>query len=242
MRHHQIFYAPPRGNLDSQVALLLGLHAGDGWSSQEWGLAISKNDVVMTRDILQLVRDVLGVEPFVSIKGDRSISIRSGQSQVIKFFLGYGFPTGKKARIVSVPLAILGSTDLEITRSFLRGLFSADGCFSYSGPYGSCALTVSSRALRDGFVSLALRLGFVFHCYSYFHRHGRNKVPLNVAAIGRRVEVTRWMEQIGSMSDGHLRRFLEWKNLIKKRRNAFGLKVEVMRRCGGNEAWSITQD
>ena len=223
MRHRPIVYGPPRNRLDAEVALLLGLHAGDGWASQEWGLAINKNDEDLIRAAIQLARNVLGVEPFVSQKGDRSVSIRSGQPQVVKFFVTYGFPTGKKARTVSVPKAILNSANPEIATSFLKGLFSADGCFSHSGPAASCVLSVSSAALRDGFVALAEKLGFAFHCYTYVHRTGKNRVPLNVATIGKRDEVFRWMESVGSLSDGHIVRFRAWKTLVRTRRNAFGL-------------------
>jgi LAGLIDADG-like domain len=214
MRHHPIFYHAPLATLDRGTAELLGLHTGDGWLSKEWGLAINRNDTVMIDRVLQLVREVLGVEPFVSKKRDQSISIRSGQPQVLQFFKGYGFPSGKKARIVTVPRAILESNDLGVVMAFLRGLFSADGCFSHQGRSGYCALSVSSLELRDGFVSLASKVGFDFRKYSYSHSKGKNKVPLRIARIGRRLDVIRWMTEVGSICDAHNRRFLVWRGLI----------------------------
>ncbi|HEV2226325.1 MAG TPA: LAGLIDADG family homing endonuclease, partial [Nitrososphaerales archaeon] len=214
MRHHPIFYHAPLDTLDCQAAELLGLHAGDGWLSKEWGLAINRNDTAMVGRAVQLVREVLGVEPFISKKPDQSISVRSGQPQVLQFFKGYGFPSGKKARIVTVPRAILESSDLEVVRAFLKGLFSADGCFSHRGRNGSCTLSVSSLGLRDGFALLASKVGFEFRKYSYPHSKGKNKVPLRIAHIGRRADVMRWMTEVGSICDARDRRFLEWRGLI----------------------------
>ena len=223
MRRHPIFYHPPRNYLDSEVGLLLGLHAGDGWVSDEWGLAICRNDTAMIHEIVILARGVLGIEPFVSQKSDWSVSIRSGQPQVKAFFMGYGFPKGKKARIVSVPQAMLGTNDI-VVKSFLRGLFSADGCFSYRGRQAKCELSVSSVALRDGFVGLAARLGFDFHAYSYNHKGGHNKVPLNVACLSRKAEVLRWMVEVGSLKDSHKVKFSEWQRLVGQSKPFLTLK------------------
>ena len=219
MRHHPIFYHAPLATLDCEAAELLGLHTGDGWLSKEWGLAINRNDTVMIDRVLKLVRKVLGVEPFVSKKQDQSISVRSGQPQVLQFFKGYGFPSGKKARIVTVPRLILESNDLRVVRAFLRGLFSADGCFSHRRRTGSCTLSVSSLELRDGFVLLASKVGFDFRKYSYSHSKGKNKVPLRIARIGKRADVMRWMTEVGSICDTHNRRFSEWRGLIPETRN-----------------------
>ena len=194
--------------------MLLGLHAGDGWVSDEWGLALARNDRTMLREVVSLCRNVLGVEPFISQKVDYSVSIRSGQPQVKAFFIHYGFPRGKKARIVRVPRAILETEDIGVVRSFLKGLFSADGCFSHRRRQASCVLSVSSLDLRDGFINLSAKIGFNFHAYSYTHTYGHNKVPLNLAYLGRKSEVFRWMTEVGSMKDSHIAKFHEWEKLL----------------------------
>ena len=210
MRHHPIFFHSPRTSLDTDVAELLGLHAGDGWCSDEWGIALNRTDVTMRYRVVELARDVLGVEPFITLR-DNTTYVRCGQPQVRSFFMDYGFPTGKKSRTVTVPPAIMNSVDGEILKAFLRGHFSADGCFSHRDTQASCRLSVASYDLREGFVILASRIGFEFHRYSSVHRSGKNKVPLNIAAISKRDEVLRWMEMVGSMCDSHLRRFSDWK-------------------------------
>ncbi|MGA2663837.1 MAG: LAGLIDADG family homing endonuclease [Nitrososphaerales archaeon] len=212
MRHHAVTYHAPESRLTPSVALILGLHAGDGWvSGHEWGLRFTRRDVGMVESASALIRDVLGVKPVVSLPGDRSVMLRSMRPQVAGFFLSYGFPRGRKSHVAAVPQAILESKDREILTSFLKGVFSSDGCFSHSRRRASCMLSVSSTALRDGFVELAAACGFDFHKYSYVHKGGHNKVPLQVASISKRNEVERWMEQIGSMSDAHTIRYAEWR-------------------------------
>jgi hypothetical protein len=70
------------------------------------------------------------------------------------------------------------------------------------------------RCTRDGFAELALRLGYQFKTYTYIHKKGRNKLPLQVALIGRRDMVHRWMEEIGSISDTHLKRCKKWVRIL----------------------------
>jgi hypothetical protein len=215
-RHKPVTYHPPESTLTPDVALLLGLHAGDGWvTNHEWGLRFAIVDVRLVNSTKGMIRNVLGVEPVVSLPGDRSVMLRSGQPQVLDFFLSYGFPRGKKARTVTVPQRIRVAESKDLIRSFLRGLFSADGSFSYRGRSASCTLAISSLGLRDGFVELAKDCGFAFHRYTSLHKGGHNKVPLQIASISKRDEVKRWMEQIGSMSDAHRRRYAEWRrNLV----------------------------
>ncbi|MEM3378369.1 MAG: hypothetical protein QW674_05425 [Candidatus Bathyarchaeia archaeon] len=88
--------------------------------------------------MIKLVRNILGVEPIKPVKcpSGKAVMIRSGQSQVIAFFKFYGFPQGRKAGIVSIPKQILESTDVNILKAFLRGLFSTDGCFSFQANCG----------------------------------------------------------------------------------------------------------
>ena len=68
-----------------------------------------------------------------------------------------------KAGRVRIPKQVLGSDDRAIARAFLRGLFSADGCFGFQNSRGSrVEIQVKSQRLRDDFVYPAGRLGFSF--------------------------------------------------------------------------------
>lgn len=218
MPYQRIIYHDPLKELNVDVALLLGLHAGDGWLSDKWGIACGQDDKSMFLRIMGLVRNVLGVESIKPIKcsAGKAIMIRSGQPQALAFFRGYGFPQGRKAETVGVPKQILESNDENVIGAFLRGLFSTDGCFSYQVNRGPrVEIQVKSERLRNEFVSLAGRLGFSFRVYSYLPPDGKNKAPLQVAYTTQRKQVVRWMEEIGSIKDAHLKRYKDWKMLIE---------------------------
>ena len=214
MRHSHPIFSMPVGELTKEVALLLGLHAGDGWISEAWGIVVNSTDTEMAKTVFSLAQNVLGLEPYTS-KTKSTVSIKSGKRQARDFFLRYGFTKGHKAGTVAVPLKVLESNDPDIAKWFLRGLFSADGCFAFRKRSARCVLQVSSRALRDGFVELASRNDFDFRKYEYIKTTGLNKLPIHIAYMGRRESVCRWMRQVGSISDAHLRRFSDWKALVR---------------------------
>jgi hypothetical protein len=222
MRHVHQTYADPRRVLDYDSAVLLGLHAGDGWISGTWGICLHASDFNMRAEVIRLIRDVLGVEPGVDRERDHAIIIRSAKKQVIKFFTRYGFPEGRKSSKVRVPRAVFDG-GIEVKRGFLRGLFSSDGCFYREGQRGECRLEVVSRALRDGFVTIASVLGYQFRKYSYMHHGGHNKLPLHLAYLGKQDQVLRWMREIGSICDAHIRRFDGLVDALERRHrgNAF---------------------
>jgi hypothetical protein len=107
MRHKPVTYCNPRKLLDEEVALLLGLHVGDGWLSCEWGISREKNERLMVHRIIGLVREVLGVKPTVGEYKKNEAMIRSGQRQVLEFFRDYGLPRGRKTGRVRVPKRFL---------------------------------------------------------------------------------------------------------------------------------------
>lgn len=212
MRHVHEIYHEPMMELNHDSALLLGLHAGDGFLSQAWGIAVGGRDKMMGQRIIALARSVLGIEPGVSFRSDGYFVIRSAKRQVFDFFEHYGFVRGRKATTVGIPPLVAASGDIGVIIGFLKGAFSADGCFSFRGRGGQCRFVVSSVRFRDGFVELASKIGFNFFSYSYPHRTGHNKLPLNTAYIGSHSEVTRWMETVGSISDTHLDRYHYWRS------------------------------
>lgn len=216
MHYGRIIYHPPLKELNEDVSLLLGLHAGDGWLSDKWGISCGQDDKEMLVRIIELVRNILGVEPNRPIKcpSGKAFMIRSGQAQALEFFRNYGFPQGRKAGTVSISKQILESKDEGIYRAFLCGLFSTDGCFSFQVNRGPrVEIQVKSENLRDGFVDLADRIGFKFRVYSYLPPNGKNKSPLQVAYTTRSQQVIHWMEEVGSIKDAHNIRYKKWKML-----------------------------
>lgn len=215
-----VVYHQPRKELDEDVALLLGLHVGDGWLSDKWGITIEKKDKCMLLRVTQLVRDILGVEPIKPCKcaaSGRAVMIRSGQLQALDFFRNYGLPQGRKAGKVRIPQQILESKNDVTIKAFLRGLFSTDGCFSFQiERTPRVEIQVKSEKLRDDFLDLVGRLGFSFRSYAYLPPRGKNKAPLQVAYTTQTKQVVRWMEEIGSIKDSHVEQYRYWKRINKK--------------------------
>jgi hypothetical protein len=79
MRHRHEVYHNPESRLNGRVALLLGLHAGDGHLSDSWGLSISQKDMKMKESVVSLARTVLGVEPYFEAGRDHYVVVRSGK-------------------------------------------------------------------------------------------------------------------------------------------------------------------
>jgi len=214
-----VIYHPPKKELDEEVALLLGLHVGDGWLSDKWGIACEKKDKSMILRVTQLVRDVLGVEPIKPCEcaAGKAIMIRSGQPQVLDFFRNYDLPQGRKAGKVRIPQRILESYNQAVSKAFLRGLFSTDGCFSFQINRGPrVEIQVKSEKLRDDFIHLTGQLGFTFRSYTYLPPRGKNKAPLQVAYTTQTKQVVRWMEEIGSIKNSHVQQYQYWKRINKK--------------------------
>jgi hypothetical protein len=214
MRHSHPIFSNATLQLTSEVGLLLGLHAGDGWISDRWGISLHSTDINMISHVFNLAQRVLGVEPSITTTGS-TVSIRSGKSQVWRFFLHFGFAPGPKAGSVNIPRQILSCNSKEVVVAFLRGLFSADGCFSHVKRSARCVLQVSSKSLRDGFVILAAQIGYFFRSYNYIKKKtGHNKLPIYIAYLGKRESVDAWMRQVGSICDAHLNRHLRWRKLL----------------------------
>jgi hypothetical protein len=68
MPYGRIIYHPPLKELNEDVALLLGLHAGDGWLSDKWAISCGQNDKEMPLRIIELARNILGTETKRPIK------------------------------------------------------------------------------------------------------------------------------------------------------------------------------
>jgi hypothetical protein len=212
-----ITYFQPKEFLDETVAVLLGLHAGDGYiSCGTWGLRCNIQDKNMAQRILQLIRDVLGVEPNVGI-WNNAFEIRSGQRQVVEFFKNYGFINGKKAYSVQIPSQIISSDNPEIVKGFLRGIFSSDGSFSFQkrDHRPRIDLTIRSKFLRDQFIELANRMQFSFNECDPIRNEGgftdNSNGKFFNANLTSEGAVIKWMRTVGTICDTHIKKYNSWK-------------------------------
>ena len=99
-------------------------------------------------------------------------------------------------------------------------MFSTDGCFSFQIDRGPrVEILAKSEKLRDDFIHLISRLGFSFRFYTYLPLGGKNKAPLQVAYTTRTKQVVRWMEEIGSIKDSHIKQYQLWKKIIETKKS-----------------------
>lgn len=207
-----IKYHKPLIRMNEGAAELLGLHAGDGsLSLNEWSISTNINDKKLINRIIFLVRKMVGIEPRVGYRlSFNKVDIRSGQHQTLNYFARY-FPSGKKSYIVELPKEIMNSDKLYVIKGVLRGLISSDGCFYFRKRWLSPRLEfrVKSEKLRDQFIELSNRLNFKFNKSNPKDKNG----IIYTAYIERINTVLRWMKEIGSGSEIHMKRFDLWMQL-----------------------------
>jgi hypothetical protein len=85
MRRSLPIYHAPNMELNYDSAMLLGLHAGDGYLSDAWGPAVCNKDKMMGERIITLVRDVLGVEPGIDYRKGQLLHRKVGQTASLRF-------------------------------------------------------------------------------------------------------------------------------------------------------------
>jgi len=202
----------PVNKLDAKCAELLAMHAGDGCLdvTGRWSFSSNKNDQTLVNHVANLIKDVIGVVPNINVNTNR-IEIRSGHRQVFNYFSKF-FPIGNKTFNVNLPHEIMTSKDLDIKHCALKGLFSTDGSFSFKknkGLFPRIEFRVKSKKLRDQFVTLAKDFNFKFN----FNTQSERKGIIYTAYIEKINEVIRWMNEISSVCDTHIKNYNHWYKL-----------------------------
>lgn len=204
-----VSYHEPLHELTKGFAEILAIHAGDGSLDKQgiWGIYCFVKDINLSKRIIKLARDVIGIEPDVDYDRRSVIQIRSGQKQAFDFISKY-FPIGKKSYIVELPKILISSEKPHIIKSILRGLMSTDGSFSFKkdGLTPRVEFRVMSIKLRDQFAYLAKKLGFRF-CIS--SPKSRDRV-IHTAYSEKIATVLKWYKEIGFTCDSHSKRFDLW--------------------------------
>jgi len=127
--------------LTTDIAEILGMHAGDGY------LRAVKPEFEMSGGFEEREYYDSHVIPFfekilnkkingrwMRTKGTYGFSVCN--QKLAAFLLEYGFPSGKKSRIVVIPQQVMGSSE-DIKLAFLRGYFDTDGCLTFGKKYSS---------------------------------------------------------------------------------------------------------
>lgn len=122
--------------MDSKAAELIGMHVGDGTlylsgKTLVWEMRGSIYEKEYYEYVSALIENLLGIKLFPKYRGINSYGIQTTKKVVTSFFLENGFNPGKKVYTVRIPDYIKNSIDIEVKRSFIRGLFDTDGCIYF---------------------------------------------------------------------------------------------------------------
>lgn len=123
--------------LTSQLAEFLGVYVGDGCMSVKSNgkpimeIAGSMEEAGWISHVADLLWKVFGKRMAPRPHSD-VYSIQTSENGICRFLKEQaGFPVGKKSLTVRVPKIVIGTPNLEIYSSFLRGYFDADGCLNF---------------------------------------------------------------------------------------------------------------
>ena len=213
-----------------KIAELCGAVIGDGWiQSNERSFFIAGDptedkeyyDGYLKDLISELLTPVVPREfPYWQVYG---ISIH--KKEIIQKLLSYDIPKGKKVKIARVPEWIKKS-DKKIIRSFIRGLFDADGCIfcqkdytKYANEFNSkyhtkMRLRISgiSQTLIEEIYELCKLLDF--RCSKRMIKRKvnvkRNNSDVHILEINEINGIHRWFKEIIPSNSKHTSKYLVW--------------------------------
>lgn len=205
----EILYPPESISL----AEFFGVIFGDGGINSSWQLVISLNsesDFVYSRYISQLLRDLFNLEPTISKRLGKELSIVCSSVNLVDFLVGMGAVKGNKIRQqFGIPDWILGNKDYE--KAFVKGLVDTDGCLfinhhKVSGRIykniGFCFTSFSNPLLRN--VGEILRSSGLKPHIAY-HK-GRIHLYSYKAVI-------EYLNIFGTSNPRIMNKYLEWKDI-----------------------------
>ena len=235
------------------IAELCGAITGDGWiQSNERGMFLA-GDPTEDKDYydfnIQRLFDKLSIIttpkhfPYWKVYG---FSIYSGE--VIKRFLGFGLPKGRKAHSAEIPPWILKSSD-KIKMAFIRGLFDADGCVWCQKDYTKYAKDFDANyhtKIRIRFTSISYQLqnqlqnqlslvGFKGKLRTLRNRATklRNNKDIHIVEINRLGDIKKFFNTLKPSNEKHNTKYLIWKEFgfcppkttIKQRKDILKKKI-----------------
>lgn len=207
-----------KSKITPEIAELLGAHVGDGtlyktkWSVV-WELrgALSEKDYYVT-NICPLIKKIFGFEIKSKFRNDGCKGVwgvQTSKKNIIQLFLEYGFVPGTKTYGVSVPKFIFDS-EIEIKRSFVRGLFDTDGCLRFDKinsnrdyTYPRIEFCFASLKLRDSLKKLLDDLEFKPFIWN------NTSKSFSLCLAGKN-KLKRWINEIKPKNPKHLNKYCVW--------------------------------
>jgi len=148
--------------MTDELAEFLGYYMGDGYVHERVGVkyVVDSSEEELEEYLIELSEDVFGVTPTVEDKGSRKVYAVGGR-HLPRIFDDNGWTkdsgnTGEGSASAFIPEEVLSSSE-SVVRSFLSGLFEADGCASTK-----VELSTVSETLASQVQTALLGLGCVF--------------------------------------------------------------------------------
>tara|TARA_Y100000310_G_scaffold299767_1_gene334881 strand:+ start:546 stop:1280 length:735 start_codon:yes stop_codon:yes gene_type:complete len=221
--------------INPEIAEILGAFIGDGWIESRGNAFYITGDKLEDKDYYDNFLAPLFSKWFCKVKPKEFsywnvYGIGCFKRRIVENCLKLGFQSGTKALNVKIPKEIMNSSNQEIIRAVLRGIFDTDGSFwceksrsknsvqwkrtHHHHPelqIGSCSkqLLEQIKILLERFhieskVSLRTKAGFTNN------RNRNNYYGLRIRKIG---EIKKWFNIIGSNNPRHQTRYAVWKKL-----------------------------
>lgn len=164
--------------LDTNLALFLGLLWGDGWvvsrqvarHKSRWRIGLVEDDKLIIERFIALSESIFSVKPLIHFRKTKYevyINSRIVYEILTRIFK---FPDGRKKGKLKVPNKILSSKSLII--SFLRGLFSTDGRFTIYKNYPRIGVDSATYRLIKDVEGILKKLGFNPKTYTWNRKNG----------------------------------------------------------------------
>lgn len=201
--------------LDTSNPLFLefyGVLLGDGWMSklnyknkQIWLLGISGNRKLDKEFFLYLkknVKELFNRKAYLKERPKTNSIELNFSHKILICFLNkeLGFPIGKKVDLkIDEKLYSLG---YDKVKYILRGIFDTDGSFYLDKdpngkPYPCIAIHMKAPILINQIKEILLKEGFRV-------RHYKNKTPTEQIVLKGKIQLKKWMQEIGSSNPKHL--------------------------------------
>ncbi len=190
------------GEMTPELAEFLGYFAGEGHVHEGAGvtLVVESEADELDSHLRELGERVFGVSPTVEDRGTRRVLIFGGR-HLSRYFEDNGWTRddgNEGTASASVPGAVLAG-DETVAKSFLRGLFEADGTASRT-----VELSTVSSTLADQVQTLLLSLGCVFvrESLDVAERddHSGERTRYSLRGANRREDV-RFLDEVGFITN-----------------------------------------
>jgi ribonucleoside-diphosphate reductase alpha chain len=182
------------------LAELVGYFMGDGsLHARGLRLCVDRNDLDVIDHLERLGKELFGITAAVSPK-QGYVEVAFHSVRLAEWWVAAGFAKHQpherhvgKGYTPHVPDAVLHANDREVYRSFLRGLFEADGTVTTGYP----SWTTTEVSFADEVQQLLLALGFVTTRST--GTSGRGSALQVVRLLNRAANAT-WLDEVGFVS------------------------------------------